>query len=479
MPFDLSILRLETMKVEDLRYQQSLDYLYSFVDYSLTKSYGNLPEVFDLIRMQELLSSLGNPHLLCPVIHVAGTKGKGSTAALIASVLQAAGYQTGIYTSPHLQDYNERIQVNGCPISHMEISELIEVIKPTVEKINKLTTFEITTALGFLHFARKKVDVAVVEVGLGGRLDATNLVDPLVSVITSISYDHTNVLGNTLSQIAIEKAGIIKPGRPVVSSPQKFEVNQVIENVVAKNCSPLTLVGRDYFYSQESRSFGSQTFRVWTSHEQDRMNHFIEGDTKQSWQPVQLTMPLLGYHQLENGTTAYAALQVAKLQGMNISTEDIQKGFKDVFWPARFEILSQNPILIIDSAHNRDAALKLRIALDEYLPGKRVIMVIGTSEDKDIEGIFAELAPKVLKAIATKSIHPRAINEDRLVDIAHRFGISAQAITPVEAALAKALEGSANGIPIVVTGSIFLAAGVREIWQGLGHSLRNFGVENQ
>jgi dihydrofolate synthase/folylpolyglutamate synthase len=204
------------MKEVAVAYQEALDYLYSFVDYSLTRSFRYTPDKFDLGRMVRFLQLLGDPHQSYQVIHVAGTKGKGSTAALIASTLRAAGYKTGFYTSPHLQDYTERIQVDGQPIPPGDLAALVEELKPVVAQIERLTTFEITTALGFLYFARQKVDVAVAEVGLGGRLDATNVVDPLVSVITSLSLDHMAVLGDTLPKIAFEKAGIIKPGRPVV-----------------------------------------------------------------------------------------------------------------------------------------------------------------------------------------------------------------------------------------------------------------------
>ncbi|MGB9669166.1 MAG: bifunctional folylpolyglutamate synthase/dihydrofolate synthase, partial [Anaerolineales bacterium] len=199
------------MKLE-LTYQNTLDYLYSFVDYSLTKADRLAQAKFDLTRMHRLLEELGNPHHSYPSIHITGTKGKGSVTAMCTSVLREAGYRVGMYTSPHLEDYAERIQVNGENIPHAALVSFVESMKPAIEKIKDLTTFEITTALAFLYFNQKKVDVAVVEVGLGGRLDATNVLLPEVSVITSISFDHTFVLGNTLAEIAREKGGIIKEG---------------------------------------------------------------------------------------------------------------------------------------------------------------------------------------------------------------------------------------------------------------------------
>src|SRR5829696_938760 len=229
----------------ETQYNQALDYLYSFVDYSLKHISELAKAEFNLDRMFALMEELGNPQEKYPIIHVAGTKGKGSVAALCASALQAAGYKTGLYTSPHLWDYVERIQINGEPISHEQLIELVEEVKPAVAKIPKLTTFEITTAIGLLAFAENDVDAAVIEVGLGGRLDATNVVTPSVSVIASLSYDHMAVLGNTLAEIAGEKAGIIKNGVPVVSAPQTEEALKVVERIAKeKNCQ-FILVGKD------------------------------------------------------------------------------------------------------------------------------------------------------------------------------------------------------------------------------------------
>ena len=229
----------------ELQYNKALDYLYSFVDYSLKHSSELAKAEFNLDRMYSLMDLLANPQARYPIMHVAGTKGKGSVSALCASALQAAEYRVGLYTSPHLLDYVERIQVNSEPISHQQMIELVEEIKPAVTKVPKLTTFEITTAIGFLAFAKQNVDAAVIEVGLGGRLDATNIVTPKVSVITSLSFDHMAVLGDTLAKIAGEKAGIIKPGVPVVSSPQNEEALDVLERVAKEKNCPFVLVGRD------------------------------------------------------------------------------------------------------------------------------------------------------------------------------------------------------------------------------------------
>ncbi len=456
------------MNPEEIAYQQALDYLYSFVDYSLTKQLQYSPEKFDLSRMQTLLDRMGHPEREYKVIHVAGTKGKGSTAAMIASGLEAAGFTVGFYTSPHLIDYVERIQVNSSSIPRAELVALLDELKPLVAEIERLTTFEITTALAFLYFARKNVDVAVVEVGLGGRLDATNVVEPLVSVITSLSYDHMAVLGNTLGQIAFEKAGIIKPGRPVVLSPQREEARLVVEQVSAERGSRLWMAGRDFFFAPWAHSLEQQSLLVWNAGEQEHVDTFIESDGRSEWKPLQLTIPLLGNHQVENAATAYAALQVARSEGLDISEQALQTGFLNVQWPGRFELLRRDPPVIIDSAHNRDSALKLRLTMEDYLPGKPVILLFGASEDKDVYGMFAELMPRVRRVVATQSVHPRAMEAARLVELAHRFGRPATMVLPVEDALEKALELAGEDAAVVAAGSLFIAAAVRQAWMNRG-----------
>jgi dihydrofolate synthase/folylpolyglutamate synthase len=454
-------------------YQDTLNYLYSFVDYSLTRSFRYSPEKFDLNRMHEFVEHLGNPQETYPVIHVAGTKGKGSVSAMCASALQAEGYRVGLYTSPHLQDYAERIQVDGQPIPHEDLIDLVQEIKPYLDQGTRLTTFEITTALAFLYFARRDVSATVAEVGLGGRLDATNVVVPVVSVITSISYDHTDILGKTLKEIAGEKAGIIKPGVPVVVAPQKDEARLAIEAIAAERSAPLTQVGRDFLFAPISHSLASQSMLVWSSSEQGLIDAYIESGGDQEWEPTRLNIPLLGYHQVENAATAYAALQVSRERGLAISDEAVRIGLSRTSWPARFEVLSHHPLVVVDSAHNRDSALKLRLALDDYFPGKPVILVFGASEDKDIEGMFAELMPRVRQVIATQSYHPRAMETERLVKMAHRFGRPVKVVATVEDALAEAVRLAENGAMVLVTGSIFVAAGARHTWySGVNHETK-------
>lgn len=487
--YDPGITILALMEI-DRAYQEALDYLYSFVDYSLTRGLRFTPDKFNLSRMVDLLTALGNPHLEYPVIHVAGSKGKGSVSAMCASVLRAAGYRVGFYTSPHLHDYCERIQVNGQQIDRQELVALIDEIKPVVASIPELTTFEITTALGFLYFARKKVNAAVIEVGLGGRLDATNVVTPVVSVITSISYDHIQVLGDTLEKIAIEKGGIIKPGIPVVISPQKDEVYQVLAKLAAERNSPLWRVGRDVGFERLGVPGNQPAFPVQLTHEVAGIPEIEEPDLSEQslmvWlvnhpdkpgtsrvpgdvQPLRLTIPLLGLHQVENAATAYLALKVFSKYGHAVPEESMHSGFRNVFWPGRFEILQKAPVLVVDSAHNRDSARRLCETLDAYFPAHRITMIFGVSEDKDVAGMFAELLPRVERVIATRSFHPRAMEAGDLAQLALPFGKPVQVVDQVEDALELAM-GSLSTYSqtdqemILATGSLFIAAAVRETW---------------
>jgi len=455
------------MKKNDLDYQKSLDFIYSFIDYSIKRNLRNAADKFKLERMVQFMRLLGDPHKKYKIIHVAGTKGKGSVSAFCASSLKAAGYNVGLYTSPHMEEFNERIQVNGKEITKQEFVQLVEKIKLLVAQVPEITTFELTTALGFLYFAEKAVDVAVVEVGLGGRLDATNIVDPLISVITSISYDHTAILGNTLSKIAYEKGGIIKPGRPVVVAPQKDEAFKKLEELSIERSAPLIRVGKDFLFAADNHSLDGQNMFVWTPEEQPLVDEYIESGGLEDWTPLRIKIPLLGYHQVVNAATAYAALMTTNKLGLKINCEAIVRGFAQTHWPGRFELLRRQPPVIIDSAHNRDSALKLRLAVDDYFPGLPVILVFGASVDKDISGMLSELLPRTSKVITTQSIHPRAIDAKELLELVHQRGCSAQAIVPIEEALKAALKEAGNEAVIIITGSLFVAAAARAVWSNL------------
>jgi dihydrofolate synthase/folylpolyglutamate synthase len=466
----------------ETQYNLALDYLYSFVDYSLKHSSELAKADFNLDRMFALMEMLDNPQNKYPIIHVAGTKGKGSVSALAASALTAAGYKTGLYTSPHLQDYAERIQVNGWPIPHDELAELVDEIKPAVERVPFLTTFEITTALGFLYFARQNCDAAVIEVGLGGRLDATNIVTPRVSVITSLSLDHTLVLGDTLDKIAGEKAGIIKPGVPVVSASQKDEALEVLVRIAGERGCDFILVGRDVEFKALSHSIEGQTLQVSLSGPSTAASTSsasaqgpsttprgsgpspseVEGPRGSAQGQLILKIPLLGEHQVENAAVAYAAL---KTSGLDVPDGAIQQGFAELKWPSRFDVIRREPPVVIDVAHNRESALRLCQTLDTYFPDIPVILLFCTLEDKDISGMMAELSPRVERVVATRADHPRAPSAEWIAEQVRKAGLPAEAVTPVSAALERALQLAGEKKLVLTAGSVAFAGEVSGAWQ--------------
>jgi len=448
----------------DEKYQEALDYLYSFVDYSVERSYRYSPDVFDLQRVRELLHSVGDPHQAYRTFHVAGTKGKGSVCALLASSLRAAGYRTGLYTSPHLLRFTERVQVDGQEIPEASVVELVDALRPKVAAVPGLTMYEILTALGFMYFERAGVDCAVVEVGLGGRLDATNVVEPVVSVITSLSYDHMHLLGNSLSEIAREKAGIIKPGIPVVLAPQQREAELVVAQAARDLGSPLVRVGHDWLYAPGRRGLSGQSLAVWSAAEQPLMDAYVQSAGKDEWAPHKFEIPLLGYHQVVNAATAYAALQVGNERGLRIGVEAIREGFRFVSWPGRFQLLSRSPTVVVDSAHNRDSALKLRIALDDYFPGCLVTLIFGASADKDIPGMLDELAPRISRLIVTQAIHPRAADPEQMAELGRGHGLQVEVVVPVAAALERALARARPDEVVLVAGSLFVAGEALAAW---------------
>ena len=433
-------------------YQQVLDYICSYTDYEKVPMPHD-PAFYDLRRVDELLAQLGNPHMGARSVHIAGTNGKGSTAAMVASVLTAAGYTTGLYTSPHLCSWRERIRVNGELISEAELAALVERVKPEVEAVNnkatygELTTFELLTALGFAHFKLKGVDFQVLEVGLGGKFDATNIINPEVCIITSISFDHTEVLGSSLAEIAAEKSGIIKTGCVVVISPQPDEVDKVIQETCLRCGVELVRVGSDVTWRGLGSDLNRQLFQV-----KGRLGGY------------QLSIPLLGQHQLGNAATAVAALEVLAEKGFNISGDSIIDGLAQVSWPGRLQILSRRPLIVVDGAHNPDSARKLRQSLERYFVFDHAILVIGTSSDKDIAGIISELFPLFDKVIVTCSRHPRATAPALLKTEFARHGVETQVVEDVSTALSQALALTGDRDLICVAGSLFVVAEAME-WQ--------------
>jgi dihydrofolate synthase / folylpolyglutamate synthase len=452
-------------------YQQALDYLYSFIDYSLQRTYTYSDHAFDLGRVHALLALLGDPHRKFAVIHVAGTKGKGSVSAMADSVLRAAGYRVGFYSSPHLIDFCERIRMGGSPIAPGRLTDLVDGLRGAVEKIPGLTTFEITTATAFRFFAEERADVVVAEVGLGGRLDATNVVTPQVAVITSLSFDHTHLLGNTLAEIAREKAGIIKPEIPVVSSPQEGEAMRVLLDVAAERRAPLTLVGRDWHFSPRNHDLDGQSFDLWSAREQALMDEMLDRSGEPQWMPMRYEIPLLGYHQVINAVTAVAALHVLKDRGWKIPDAAIREGLRSVRWEGRFQVLNRSPLVIVDSAHNRDSARRLRTALDDYVPGRRIVLLFGASDDKDIAGMLDELSPRLLRMVATRSTHPRAADPEKIAALARERGFPAEVVVDPAQALESALRLAGSEGVLLAAGSLFLAGAVLTEWPRLNRKI--------
>jgi len=352
-----------------------------------------------------------------------------------------------------LHTFCERIRVDSKMIARQEMAELVREIAPAVASVPRLTTFEIVTALAFLHFARQEAEFAVVEVGLGGRLDATNVIEPLVAVITSLSLDHMYVLGDTVAAIAGEKAGIIKSGVPVISAPQSLEAQAVIEAVCRDHGAPLTVVGRDWTWKPGEASLDVQTFRVASD---------LAGTDDLCQQVYRL--PLLGRHQLVNATVSIAVLHALRGQGVAISPDDVSKGVAQVEWPARFEVLSRDPSLVVDGAHNADSAGRLRQALADYFPRRDVVLIFGVSRDKDVENMLQVLSPAARHLILVQSSHPRAASMETLLPAVTELGRQAFVAENAEQALDMALDLSVPGGLICASGSLFVAADVRMAW---------------
>jgi dihydrofolate synthase/folylpolyglutamate synthase len=435
-------------------YQQAIDYINSYTDYEKV-GMPHDPAFYDLRRVDELLSLLGNPHRQAGSIHITGTNGKGSVAAMMASSLTACGYRTGLYTSPHFHTWRERIRVDGELISEDELARLVTELESPLEAVNqkatygKLTTFEFLTALAFAYFGQREAKLQVLEVGLGGKFDATSVVTPLVCIITPIDFDHTDVLGNTLAEIATEKCGIIKPDSVVVTAPQLPEAAAVIEEACRQRRAKLITVGKDVTWQGLSFGLDGQRLRV-----QGRIGY-------------ELFLPLLGEHQLVNAATAVAALEVLADKGFDISRESVAKGFEQVSWPGRFQILRRRPLLVVDGGHNIGAARSLTRAIRQYLDFERAILVMGTSQDKDIAGLVAELAPLFNQVIVTRSGHPRALAPATLAAEFARLGVKAQLAGDVPSALSQALSLAGEKDLVCVAGSLFVVAEAMEAAAGL------------
>jgi len=438
-----------------LNYSQAEEYLNSFTNYELIPGITYAQPSYSLRHVEELLNRMGNPQLAARTIHIAGTKGKGSVVAMIAQVLSASGYKTGRYTSPHLHNLRERISIDGSLISETDFAAAMAEVKPPIESMKQdtsfrqLTYFEALTALAFDYFQKKRVDFQVLEVGLGGRLDATNVTKPVVCIITSISLDHTQILGNTIEEIAREKAGIIKPGCWVVISPQPEEAASVISDICHKKKAKVVQVGKDITWQKISGDLHQQSL-------------VIEGRTNK----YQVSIPLLGDFQLENAATAVAALEILASEGFAISTADIAQGLARVKWPGRFQILQQHPTVLVDGAHNVASMKRLVNNIKAYFANKRIFLVFGTSCDKDIPGIINELVPLSPQVIATQASHSRAAPPSTLAADFSNRGIEPEIRETVAQALSRALSLAGRTDIICVTGSLFVVAEALDYFSG-------------
>jgi dihydrofolate synthase/folylpolyglutamate synthase len=449
-------------------YHGALVYLFSRLNYEWV-GMPRIPAELRLGRMRRLLGRLGDPHLGLRIIHVAGTKGKGSTAAMMASSLTAAGVRTGLYSSPHLHRLEERYRIDGRSISPVELAELVGEVRTVVEQLEiddphhrhrGSTFFEITTAMGLLYFARRKTQAVVLEVGMGGRLDSTNVVHPVLSMITSIAFDHTRQLGNTLGLIATEKAGILKRSRPAVSGVCEDEPRQAIRRVASQRRCPLRELGIDFQFQVMAPS-------------QPLSRPTAAAVLVETWRTDWGTMvlPLLGAHQAHNAALALAGLDLlAEVEpSLHVGREAVLRGFASLCWPARVEVLGESPWLVIDGAHNVASAMALAETLRMCFPATPRTLVFGTTRDKDLHGQLKVLLPFFDTLIATRYVeNPRSVPpQDIATAIGAIDGRNAHVTFDPEEALGLARQLTTQNALLCVTGSLFLAAEARAIV--LGH----------
>lgn len=408
-----------------------------------------------LERTERILEILGNPHRKIKCIHVAGTNGKGSTCAMITEILIDSGYKVGMYTSPYLEEFEERIQINGANIEKVKLAEVVTEVSIAVEKVIEMgydhpTEFEIITCAMFLHFSNSKVDFAVVEVGLGGRLDSTNVLKPILSVITSISLDHTSILGETLKEIAFEKAGIIKPGIPVISYPQ----NSAAANAISSRCQEL---GCDLtVVSSDSAEFlGVEGYSQLVA-------------VKTGKDTYKLKLSLLGKHQLLNCSVAVTAMEKLGEIGVRISKESIINALSKVKWIGRLEVLKEKPLVVIDGAHNIGGITELKESVESYFNFKRMILIIGILKDKQVEDMIKTIVPDAFKVISVTPNSVRAERSYELNNLIKKYNSNSQACYDYRAAYKKALECSNENDLILVCGSLYMIGDMRKIirtWQ--------------
>ena len=456
-------------------YQRALDYLYSFINFEHKTLDRYQAAKIDADRPRRLLELLDRPHERFPSIHIAGTKGKGSVAAMCAAALRPAGLRVGLYTSPHLREFRERIRILALDDADGRISEaafvaVMDRVRPAIEATPGITWFEIVTALAFDTFAAEAVDVAVVEVGLGGRLDATNVLTPLVSVITCLSLDHTQLLGDTLAQIAAEKGGIIKPGVPVVTAPQQPEALATLEQISAERGAPLTVVGRDWPYEVVRSHDGCET----------RQRIVAGGSPESRLIPpgTSFVVGLPGEHQTVNAAVALAALERAAGHFPTLTVAEMQHGLAAVEWAGRLQVLqsgTDRPTLLVDCAHNDDSAARLVAALQEDYRYDRLVLLFGAPEDKNVAGMLARLLPLADEVVMTTANHPRSATPEQLADMAATLGHPATVTHSVADGLRAALAAAGPRDLVCATGSIIVVGDLLNHWDALQSDATPYG----
>ena len=393
-------------------------------------------------RTRELLARLGDPHKKLRFVHVAGTNGKGSTCAMLESVLRRAGYRTGMYPSPYIEEFTERIQVDGVPITDEALCELTEVVRDAAEQMeDHPSQFEIITAIGMLYFARMECDIVVLEVGLGGTYDSTNVIDaPEVCVITNIGFDHTEYLGNTLAEIARTKSGIIKSGADVVCYPNVPEVMDVVAEVCAEQGCSLTVA-----------DFG----RIRVERADLTAQHL-------SWDCMKLELPLVGEYQVRNAAVVLTVIEAMKRRGWDIPDSAVSSGMAGVKWPARFEVLGTDPVFILDGGHNLQCAEAVEASIRKYLPEGGLTLLIGMLADKDYMAVLDTLLPYAGKCCCVTPQSERALPAEELAAIIRGRGTEAAAYETAAAAVNDCIKGSE---PVLAFGSLYMAGEVRKAYR--------------
>ena len=415
---------------------------------------------FNLENITVLMERLGRPDRTYPIVHIAGTNGKGSTAAFLESILRAAGFRTGLNTSPHLERINERIRINGEEVSDQIFAETFTRVQEVIEELlaaGRLeahpTYFECVTALAFEVFARERVEFAVVEVGLGGRLDATNIVRPQVSVITRIDFDHENYLGHSLEEIAREKAGIVKAGVPVATAPQLPEVREVLRGKARELDATIVDTGEDFDLEREIAEAGCARARA---------------RARAMGEAVRLAPGLPGRFQLENALNAAATARLLQARGYRITNQNIEQGIRSTEWPGRLERLQAGPDVYLDGAHNPGAARELAQFLEENFARRRVYLIFGAMRDKSVDEVTGILFPLASEVIFTQPGTPRAVSANQLADLAGHHAARYTVIRDAEEALESALAKARSDDAVFVTGSLYLVGQLRHAWKGRG-----------